>query len=122
MAKSRRRCLRMLMVLSFSALAPALSFAQTRPHFPTPPPPADTQNPAEAQASRQNAPQPGRMAAHQRNEKEFRDGVARLYMLTGELKQEVDRTPTTDVFSVQMYKRMKEIAKLAKQLQSKAKG
>lgn len=62
------------------------------------------------------------MAAHQQNEKEFREGVARLYLLTDELKQEVDKTPTTDVFSVQMYKRMKEIAKLAKQLQSKAKG
>lgn len=122
MTNLRRNCLPMLMVLSSLALAPALSSAQARPHFPTPPPPADTQNPAEAQAARQNAPQPGRMAEHQRNEKEFRDGVARLYLLTGELKQEVDRTPTTDVFSVQMYKRMKEIAKLAKQLQSKAKG
>lgn len=122
MAKLQRRCLPMLMVLSSLALAPVVSFAQTRPHFPSPPPPADTQNPAEAQASRQNSPQPGRTARLQQNEKEFREGVARLYMLTGELKQEVDKTPTTDVFSVQMYKRMQEIAKLAKQLQSKAKG
>ena len=122
MTKSRWHCLRMFAVLGLFALGAAVSSAQTRSRFPSPPPPADTQNPAEAQASRQNSPPPARTAALLQNEKEFREGVARLYLLSGELKQEVDKTPTADVFSVQMYKRMKEIAKLAKQLQSKAKG
>jgi hypothetical protein len=122
MTKSRRLGLRMLTVVSLLALAAEVSSAQTRSRFPSPPPPADAPNPAEAQASQQNSPPPGRTALLEQNEKELRDGVARLYMLASELKQEVDRTPTADVFSVEMYRRMKEIAKLAKQLQSKAKG
>jgi hypothetical protein len=42
--------------------------------------------------------------------------------LTGELREELKTTPTTDVLSVKMYKRMQEIEKLAKQLESKVKG
>jgi hypothetical protein len=56
------------------------------------------------------------------NEKEFREGVDRLYQLVGELRDDVARTGTTDVFSVQMYKKTKEIEKLAKQLEGRAKG
>lgn len=55
-------------------------------------------------------------------EKEFREGVERLYALTGELRDEVQKTTTTQVLSVHMYKKTEEIEKLAKQLKSKAKG
>lgn len=123
MKKSRRYFLMALAALSPLALEDAVSFGQTtkRVPFPTPPPSAETQNPAEVQTSKQDS-ESAKRAALQQHEKEFRAGVARLYDLTNELKQDVDRTPTTDVFSVQMYKRMEEIAKLAKQLQGKAKG
>ncbi len=56
------------------------------------------------------------------NEKEFRAGVERLYQLTSDLRDEVQKTMTTDVLSVRMYKRTEEIEKLAKQLKSKARG
>ena len=56
------------------------------------------------------------------NEKEFRDGVERLYTLTGELRDEVQNTPTAEVLSVRMYKKTEEIEKLAKLLKGKAKG
>jgi hypothetical protein len=56
------------------------------------------------------------------NEKEFRTGVEKLYQMTGELKEELEKTPTTEVLSVKMYKKMQEIEKLAKQLKDKAKG
>ena len=57
-----------------------------------------------------------------RNEKEFRDGVERLYQLTMELNQEVQQTPISAVLSVPMVKKTDAIEKLAKQLKNKAKG
>jgi len=56
------------------------------------------------------------------NEKEFRAGVERLYQLTSDLRDEVQKTMTTEVLSVRMYKKTEEIEKLAKQLKSKARG
>ena len=58
----------------------------------------------------------------QQNEKEFRAEVDRLYQLVVELKREVDDTPTTDIFSVSMYKRTEEIEKVVKHLKARAKG
>ena len=77
-------------------------------------------NPAagEAKPERQTA----RRIALQKNEKEFRLGVDRLYQLASELKQEVEKVPTSEIFSVQMYKRTEEIERLAKQLKAKARG
>lgn len=89
--------------------------------FPTPPASAETQNPAEMDAAKAD-PQSAKRVALKQNEKEFRAGVDRLYQLANELKQEVDKTVTTEVFSVQMYKRTEEIEKVAKLLKGKAKG
>jgi hypothetical protein len=93
----------------------------TKP-FPTPPEAAEKQNPAEAAAAAKGDPQSAKRVALQQNEKEFRAGAERLYRLVSELKQEVDKTVTTEIFSVQMYKRTEEIEKVAKLLKSKAKG
>jgi hypothetical protein len=56
------------------------------------------------------------------NEKEFRQGVEQLSVLVNELKEEVEKTPTTDKLSVRMYKKAQEIEKLAKQIKNKVKG
>lgn len=56
------------------------------------------------------------------NEQEFRDSVDRLSVLVNELKEEVDKTETTEVLSVRTYKKAQEIEKLAKQIKNKAKG
>lgn len=123
MLNSRRYFLAALAALSPMILENATLFGQAPPKrvpFPTPPPSAETQNPAESQSKRNS--QTGNRTVLLQNEKDFREGVARLYQLTSELKQEVDKTVTTEVFSLQMYKRTEEIAKLAKQLQAKAKG
>ena len=93
----------------------------TKP-FPNPPESAETQNPAQAAAAAKGDPQSAKRVALQQNEKGFRAGVERLYRLASELKQEVDKTVTTEIFSVQMYKRTEEIEKVAKLLKSKAKG
>jgi hypothetical protein len=107
---------------SCSVAADGSMFAQVRKNnpFPTPPESAETQNPAEVAAAKSN-PQNAKRAALQQNEKELRADVDRLYRLASELKQELDKTVTTEVFSVQMYKRTEEIEKVAKILKGKAK-
>jgi flagellar motility protein MotE (MotC chaperone) len=121
--ENRRRFLMVLAAAaSCSASANVSAFAQVRKNnpFPTPPESAETQNPAEVAAAKSN-PQNAKRAALQQNEKELRADVDRLYRLASELKQELDKTVTTEVFSVQMYKRTEEIEKVAKMLKSKAK-
>jgi len=124
MGETRRRFLMALMAAaSCSAVAEGSVFGQQRKDnpFPTPPPSAETQNPAAAAAANPDA-QSAKRAALKQNEKEFRAGVSRLYQLAGELKMEVDRTLTTEIFSVQMYKKTVEIEKVAKLLKDRAKG
>jgi hypothetical protein len=108
---------------SVAAVSQGITFAQARKSnpFPTPPQSAETQNPAEAQPAKSDS-QTAKKIALQQNEKEFRAGVDRLYELAGELKKDIDGAPTTQVFSVRMYKRTEEIEKVAKLLKSKAKG
>ena len=52
---------------------------------------------------------------------EFQESVARLSVLVNELKEELEKTATTDVLSVKTYKKAQEIEKLAKQIKNKAK-
>lgn len=124
MGETRRKFLMALVATaSCSAAADDSAFGQQRKDnpFPTPPPSSETQNPAEAGATNTNA-QSAKRAALKQNEKEFRAGVNRLYQLAVELKEEVDKTVTTEVFSVQMYKKTGEIEKVAKLLKDKARG
>ena len=98
-------------------IAPA--WAQHRRPFPEPPASAVTQNPAEA---RKPDPElsPARKEALLQNEREFRTGVERLFQLSSELREEVQKTATREVLSVGMYKKAEAIEKLAKQLKTKA--
>jgi hypothetical protein len=124
MGETRRRFLITLAATATCSIAThGTVFAQARHSrpFPTPPASAETQNPAEKDGTTPD-PQSAKRAALKQNEREFRAGVDRLYQLAGELKQEVDKTGTTEVFSVHMYKRMEEIEKVAKSLKGRAKG
>lgn len=118
---------RRVFVMSMAGIAGGLTtvkawpFAQDPPTPPPRPQPAETPNPAEIHANPQ-AIAAAKRARLQQNEQEFRDGVERLYQLTGELREEVQKTPTTDVLSVRMVKKTEEIEKLAKVLKAKAKG
>jgi hypothetical protein len=123
MRKTRRAFLITVAAAGCLAAKNGFSFSQAprKPtHFPTPPEAAETQNPAAEQAKPER--QTARRVALQKNEKEFRAGVDRLYQLVSELKQEVEKLPTSEIFSVQMFKRTEEIEKLAKQLKAKARG
>lgn len=91
---------------------------------PTPPPkpqPGYTPNPAEIHSN------PSEAAAAKRarlleNEKAFREGVESLYQLTSELRDELQKTPTTEIFSLRIVKKTEEIEKLAKRLKTQAKS
>jgi hypothetical protein len=54
----------------------------------------------------------------QNREREFREDVDKLVQLSNELRDELNTTPASNVLSVKMYKRVQEIAKLAKQMES----
>ena len=88
--------------------------------FPEPPPPAD---PREQDKNADPLdPKISERTILNQNEKAFRAGVEKLYRMALELKEDLDKTATTNVLSVRMYKKMQEIEKLAKQLKDKAKG
>ncbi len=121
-ARSRHIFSAIVLLAGIVLVAPAKSgIGQTlKRKFPTPPPSAqgdsDKKNPPAGD------PQAGRKAQLAQNEKEFREGVERLYELSGELRDEVQKTPPSGVLSVSMYKRTEEIERLAKRLKAKAKG
>ncbi len=98
----------------------ALGQTPGRSPFPKPPTPGDPQEKNKtADASDLKAM---KRAAMVRSEKEFRVGVERLYQLSGDLREEMQKTTTTNVLSVQMYKKTEEIEKLAKRLKNLARG
>jgi hypothetical protein len=118
---------RRLFLLSAALLPGALAFpggvlaGQNPPTPPPKPQPAYTPNPAEVDSH------PAGAAAAKRarlleNEKELRQGVERLYQLTSDLRNELERTPTADVFSLRIVKETEEIEKLAKSLKAKARS
>ena len=122
MRETRRRFLMTLAAAaSCSVATQGTALAQVRKPFPTPPESAETQNPADKDGTAHD-PQGAKRAALKQNEKEFRAGVDRLYQLASELKQEVEKTGTTEVFSVRMYRRTEEIDKVARWLKGRAKG
>ncbi|HKV61169.1 MAG TPA: hypothetical protein VJO16_04600 [Candidatus Acidoferrum sp.] len=121
MLETRRAFVTAITVGGFLATTSEWLFSQYPPTPPPPPKPAETPNPAEIHANPQAAAAAKR-AMLQQNEKEFREGVERLYQLTSELREEVQKTATTDVLSMHMVKKTEQIEKLAKFLKTKAKG
>jgi hypothetical protein len=103
------------------ALSVALVRSQGIAHrMPTPP--TSSQSSSDATDAAPTSRAAAKRAQIARNEKEFREGVDRLYQLTNELRDEVRQTTTTNVLSIHMYKQTQEIENLAKQLKNKAKG
>ena len=103
------------------ALSREILPAQNPPTPPPKPEPGYTPNPAEIHSNSGGTAAAGR-ARLLENEKEFRDGVERLYQLASGLREELQKTPTTEVFSIHILKKTEEIEKLAKHLKSQAKS
>jgi hypothetical protein len=98
----------------------ALLFAQRRRPFPDPPEPAERPNSADTETPVPGG-QPSTKKLLQENEREFRAGVERLYELTGALRDEVQKTVSSDILSIRIYRKIEEIEKLARQLKNRAK-
>lgn len=103
------------------ALPRGILAAQNPPTPPPKPQPGYTPNPAEIYSNSAEAARAKR-ARLLENEKEFREGVERLYQLASSLRDELQKTPTTEVFSIHIVKETEEIEKLAKRLKSQAKS
>lgn len=105
-----------------AALSGGLFFFQGCPPIPEPRrrTPVDPPEPAEKQAP---APAASNAVIVQRHtqEKELRQTLDELFVRVRDLKAELDRTPTTNVFSVDIFRRTQEIEKLAKHLRTYAK-
>jgi hypothetical protein len=91
-----------------------------RKSLPDPPTPGDPKQ-RDKMADRAN-PQGSQQDILRKREQDFRAGVEKLFQLTSALREELKTTTTADVLNVKMYKRLQEVEKLAKQLESAAKG
>ncbi len=121
MPENRRNFFVSLAVLSGSLAFPrGIAAAQNPPTPPPPPAPAQIPNAAETHPSPAEAA--GMRARLLQNEKEFREGVERLFQLTSDLRDEVQKTSTASVFSIHIVKQTEAIEKLAKRLKSQAKS
>jgi hypothetical protein len=108
-------------VANFLSAAQAAHTGEKRPGLPSPPAAADP-DAQDTGASKGIDPMTAKRITAARNEKEFREGVEKLYEMATELRDELAQAPKMNVLSVRMYKKTEEIEKLAKQLKSKAKG
>ncbi|MEQ1473635.1 MAG: hypothetical protein ABLQ96_07425 [Candidatus Acidiferrum sp.] len=104
-------------VISNSTSALAQSRRKSLPDPPTPGDPKQRDKMAE-RGNAQSSPQD----MLRKREQDFRAGVEKLFQLTSALREELKTTTTTDVLNVKMYKRLQEVEKLAKQLESEARG
>jgi hypothetical protein len=123
MREMRRRFLIGVAAGIFLTVGAPSSFAQRHVHRPIPEhqpgfPPSLRGDNTDAQLN----PKDAKAAMLLQNEKEFREGVEQLSVLVNELKEEMEKTPSTDTLSVRMYKKAQEIEKLAKQIKNKSKG
>jgi hypothetical protein len=120
MLKTRRTFLQWLAPFAASTLVFPARLPAQRPNrgMPNPPPPAD---PSET-LQQNSGPHLDRRLIVEQHEKDFRQTLDHLYDLVRQLKLEVENTPTSQVFSVKIYKQTQEIEKLAKRLKSRAKS
>ena len=98
---------------------------QTQPPIPAPRRriPVDPPEPAEKQDT-ENPESPSRSLQRAQllaQEKEFRETIDRLFVKVRDLKLQLDRIQTSEIFSVAVFKQTQEIEKLAKQLKKRAK-
>lgn len=121
MRQTRRNFFLRVALLSTLAWPRGVLGAQNPPTPPPKPEPGYTPNPAEAYSHPAEAAGANR-ARLLENAKEFRQSVERLYQLTSDLRVELEKTPTAEVFSVHIVKETEQIEKLAKSLRSKAKS
>jgi hypothetical protein len=88
--------------------------------LPDPPLPGDPQQRDKLAAPPD--PQTAQKDVLQRREQAFRSDADKLFQWASELREEIKNTPGNQVLSVKTYKRLQEIEKLTKKMQSEVKG
>jgi hypothetical protein len=106
----------------FAAISGGLLLFQGCPPIPEPRrrTPVDPPEPAEKQTPAASDPNVIVVQRHTQ-EKQLRQTLEELFIRVRDLKDELDHTPTANVFSVDIFKRTQEIEKLAKHLKTYAK-
>jgi hypothetical protein len=104
-----------LILGSFAGLAQS-----RKKSLPDPPTPGDPQQ-RDKLADPSN-PKTAEQSKVKNRERQFREDVDKLVQVSNELREELNTAPAANVLSVKMYKRVQEIAKLAKQMESTLKG
>jgi hypothetical protein len=121
--ESRRVFLTGLLVASASGLAGEAIPAITT-QSPVVRPPQPPQNPSSGQPPDNEAPPPPDLDKKilENNEKDMKKKVEQLYQLAKELKDEVEKTDSTKVLSLNVLKKTEEIEKLAHDIRNRSKG
>ena len=119
----KRRNFLITSVATLASLIPGpfVALGQSRrKSLPDPPTPGDPQQ--RDKLADPSDPRTAQQAKVQNRERQFRDDADKLIQLSNELLEELNATPASNVLSVKMYKRVQEIARLAKQMESILKG
>jgi hypothetical protein len=102
-------------------LSVGLAGDSMRAQNPTGMPPA--RNPAGHEQDKEGPPLPNAdKQILENNDKDIRKKVDRLYILATELKEEVDKTDSSKVLSLNLMKKTEEIEKLAREIRNRSKG
>jgi hypothetical protein len=121
MNRTRREFATTFALLGVLGIKSARASQKSTSPFPHPPQPADPQQRDKNDVSRSPNLQTSAQARLAWNEKQFRVDVEKLWQSSSELRNEVQGTSTSNVFSVSIYRKITEIEKLAKQLRGLAK-
>jgi hypothetical protein len=114
--KTRRTFLAGLVLAGVSG---ALVHGTIRAQSPVIPPPRPT--PGGQTPEGPSLPDPEKRALED-NDKDMKKKVDRLYQLATELKEQVEKTDSSKVFSLGLVRKAEEIEKLARDIKNRAKG
>lgn len=109
-------------VLASVALSPAALLAPSQAQDPTLRPP-QPRRPGPDNDTNENPPLPdASKKILEENDKDMKKKVERLYQLAAELKEQVDKTDSRKVLSLDLVKKAEEIEKLAHDIKNRSKG
>ena len=119
--KSRRNFLMGLALAGGTAAAWNSALGQSQ-NPPLPPLPSN-QDRRPQETAPDNSPIPGaEKKILEENDKDMKKKVDRLYELATQLKNEVDKTDSSKVLSLNLVKKAEEIEKLARDIKNRSKG
>lgn len=115
---TRRKFLAGLMIAGACSRLTGNAFGAQTAHLPPPP---ERKARQDQQPDNPNLPDPAKKALEQ-NDKDMKKKVERLYQLASELKEEVNKTDSSKVMSLNLMKKAEEIEKLAREIKNRSKG